>query len=50
MQAAALLEENPSPSRDEIKAFMNGNLCRCGTYMRIVKAIELASVEKIVNL
>ena len=47
MQAAALLEENPSPSRDEIKTYMSGNLCRCGTYMRIVKAIELASEEKI---
>ena len=47
MQAAALLEENPSPSREEIKTYMNGNLCRCGTYMRIVKAIELASEEKI---
>jgi len=43
MQAAALLEKNSSPTRDEIKEYMNGNLCRCGTYMRIVKAIELAS-------
>jgi isoquinoline 1-oxidoreductase alpha subunit len=43
MQAAALLDENPSPSRQEIKSYMNGNLCRCGTYMRIIKAIELAS-------
>ena len=47
MQAAALLEENPSPSREEIKTYMSGNLCRCGTYMRMVKAIELASEEKI---
>ncbi|MBT8236085.1 MAG: (2Fe-2S)-binding protein [Bacteroidia bacterium] len=47
MQAAALLEANPSPTRDEIKTYMNGNLCRCGTYMRIVKAIELASEEQI---
>jgi isoquinoline 1-oxidoreductase alpha subunit len=43
MQAAALLEQNSDPSREEIKSFMNGNLCRCGTYMRIVKAIEIAS-------
>jgi isoquinoline 1-oxidoreductase alpha subunit len=43
MQAAALLKENPSPSKSEIKSHMNGILCRCGTYMRIVKAIELAS-------
>ena len=46
MQAAALLKENPSPTREEIKSYMNGNLCRCGTYMRIVKAIELAVEEK----
>lgn len=46
MQAVALLEENPNPSRDEIKAYMNGILCRCGTYLRIVKAIELASDSK----
>lgn len=43
MQAVALLEENTTPTRDEIKAYMNGNLCRCGTYMRIIKAIEIAS-------
>lgn len=43
MQAAALLEQNSDPSREEIKSYMNGNLCRCGTYMRIVKAIEIAS-------
>lgn len=47
MQAAALLEQHPSPSRELIKTYMSGNLCRCGTYMRIVKAIELASEEKI---
>ncbi len=43
MQAVALLRQNPSPTRDQIKAYMNGNLCRCGTYMRIVRAIEDAS-------
>ncbi len=47
MQAAALLEENPSPSREEIISHMNGNLCRCGTYMRIVKAIQMASENKL---
>lgn len=45
MQAVALLEENPDPSDAEIKSFMNGNLCRCGTYMRILKAIKLAAVK-----
>ncbi|MEL6254903.1 MAG: (2Fe-2S)-binding protein [Bacteroidota bacterium] len=43
MQAASLLEKNPKPSREEIISHMNGNLCRCGTYMRIMKAIEIAS-------
>lgn len=43
MQAAALLKENPNPSREEITAHMNGNLCRCGTYMRIMKAIQMAA-------
>lgn len=43
MQAVALLENNPNPSREEIKSYMNGVLCRCGTYMRVVRAIEMAS-------
>lgn len=47
MQAAALLAENPSPSREEIKSYMNGVLCRCGTYMRVVKAIEMASKNQV---
>lgn len=42
MQAAALLEKNPNPSREEIKSHMNGVLCRCGTYLRILEAIEMA--------
>ena len=45
MQAAALLAKNPKPSRDEIVAHMNGNICRCGTYPRIVKAIQRAAKE-----
>lgn len=43
MQAAALLEQNSQPSREEIISHMNGNLCRCGTYTRIVKAIQRAA-------
>lgn len=43
MQAAALLSENPNPDREEIKGYMNGVLCRCGTYLRILEAIELAA-------
>ena len=45
MSAAALLERNPSPSDDEIDAAMAGNLCRCGTYVRIKSAIKAASVK-----
>lgn len=43
MSAAALLRKNPEPSDDEIKQAMKGNLCRCGTYPRIVKAIRSAA-------
>ncbi len=43
MQAASLLAENPSPTRDEIVGHMDGVLCRCGTYGRIIRAIERAS-------
>ena len=46
MQAVALLESNPNPTREEIKSHMNGVLCRCGSYMRILKAIEMASQIK----
>jgi isoquinoline 1-oxidoreductase alpha subunit len=45
MQAAALLASNKSPSRAQIVTHMNGNLCRCGTYNRIVRAIERAARE-----
>ena len=43
MQAAALLAEDPSPADAKIVEHMNGNLCRCGTYVRIKSAIRLAS-------
>ncbi|WP_169569388.1 (2Fe-2S)-binding protein [Sneathiella limimaris] len=43
MSAVALLDENPNPSDDEISDAMSGNLCRCGTYDRIRKAIHLAA-------
>jgi len=45
MQAAALLESNATPTREEIVSHMNGNICRCGTYPRIIRAIEQASKE-----
>jgi aerobic-type carbon monoxide dehydrogenase small subunit (CoxS/CutS family) len=41
--AASLLNKNPKPSREEIVKHMDGNVCRCGTYPRIINAIELAA-------
>ena len=43
MEATALLKANPHPSETEIREAMNGHLCRCGTYNRIVKAIQAAA-------
>ena len=43
MSAAGLLRSNPHPSAAEIVRFMNGNICRCGTYPRIVAAIQQAA-------
>ena len=43
MNAAALLSANPNPSDDEIESSMNGNICRCGTYIRIKAAIKTAA-------
>jgi isoquinoline 1-oxidoreductase alpha subunit len=45
MQAAALLAKNKNPSQQQIVQHMNGNICRCGTYNRIVRAIQRASKE-----
>tara|TARA_A100001037_G_C15142761_1_gene634666 strand:+ start:1286 stop:1753 length:468 start_codon:yes stop_codon:yes gene_type:complete len=39
MRASALLKDNPSPTMDEIDSALEGNLCRCGTYVRIRKAV-----------
>ncbi len=41
--AYALIEKNPDPSEEEIVSHMNGNLCRCGTYPRILRAVKRAS-------
>jgi nicotinate dehydrogenase subunit A len=43
MQAAAFLEENKRPSEAEIRQALAGNLCRCGTHLRIVRAVKRAS-------
>jgi isoquinoline 1-oxidoreductase subunit alpha len=45
MQAASLLAKNSDPTKDEIVAHMNGNLCRCMTYVRIQRAILRAAAE-----
>ena len=46
MRAAELLEKNPSPSEEEIRAGISGNLCRCTGYVNIIKAVQYAA-EKI---
>ena len=43
MSAVALLKSNPSPTENAIITAMNGNICRCGTYANILKAIKLAA-------
>lgn len=45
MSAADLLNRNPNPSREEIIGHMSTNICRCGTYPRIVKAVQRAARE-----
>lgn len=46
MSAAALLKANPNPTDEQIDAAMSGNICRCGTYLRIKDAIKSASTQK----
>jgi len=43
VSASALLSKTPKPSREQIIEGMNGNICRCGTYQRIIEAIQVAS-------
>jgi aerobic-type carbon monoxide dehydrogenase small subunit (CoxS/CutS family) len=43
MASLALLEEQPDPGRDDVVRSLNGNVCRCGTYQRIVAAVEHAA-------
>jgi len=45
MRAQALLQRNPSPSQGEIRSHISPNLCRCGTHMRILRAVERAARE-----
>jgi isoquinoline 1-oxidoreductase alpha subunit len=45
MRAAGLLKETPRPTREQIVDYMSPNICRCGTYARITRAIERAAKE-----
>jgi len=45
MKAAELLATNKNPSRTQIVEHMDGNICRCGTYHRIIAAVEMAAKE-----
>lgn len=45
ISTVALLERNPNPDREQIKAALSGHICRCGTYPRILKAVEIAADE-----
>ncbi|MEO5980152.1 MAG: (2Fe-2S)-binding protein [Chryseolinea sp.] len=45
MTAAALLSKHSNPSDDQIETAMNGNICRCGTYHRIIEAVQLAATK-----
>jgi aerobic-type carbon monoxide dehydrogenase small subunit (CoxS/CutS family) len=46
VSGAALLKKNPHPSQMEIKEAMQGNVCRCGTYPRIVVAVQMAALQQ----
>ena len=46
LSTMALLKENPNPSEEDIRDYLSGNLCRCGSYQNIVKAVKTAS-EKV---
>ncbi len=46
MSAVAFLRDNPNPTDEDIESAMGGNICRCGTYLRIKKAIKLAASKK----
>jgi isoquinoline 1-oxidoreductase alpha subunit len=43
MSATALLKTNPNPTDEDIDNYMSGNICRCGTYLRIKEAIKAAA-------
>jgi aerobic carbon-monoxide dehydrogenase small subunit len=50
LTAKALLDENPTPTREEIRQSLSGNLCRCTGYTKIIEAVELAAKETAANV
>jgi aerobic-type carbon monoxide dehydrogenase small subunit (CoxS/CutS family) len=46
LTTVALLNENPSPTDDEIREYLSGNLCRCGSYQNILQAVISAGKRK----
>jgi isoquinoline 1-oxidoreductase alpha subunit len=49
MSATALLKDNPNPTDEDIDNYMSGNICRCGTYLRIKEAIKAAAKTSTLN-
>jgi carbon-monoxide dehydrogenase small subunit len=50
MSAAALLNDNPNPTEHEIRAYLEGNICRCTGYHNIVKAIMAAAGQDVTSI
>jgi carbon-monoxide dehydrogenase small subunit len=50
MAAKALLDQNPHPTRDEIRAGLGGNLCRCTGYVRIIDAVESCATKPVISI
>jgi nicotinate dehydrogenase subunit A len=46
MVSKALLDKNPHPTDDQIKQALNGNLCRCGSHLRVIRAVKRAAAVK----
>jgi len=47
MTAKVLLDKNPHPGDDDIKRALEGNLCRCGSHLRVMRAIKRAASERV---
>jgi aerobic-type carbon monoxide dehydrogenase small subunit (CoxS/CutS family) len=49
MAAKALLSSNPTPSEDEVRDYLSGNICRCGTYQEVMAAIRTLAEKNLAN-